>query len=270
MNPTIAQLFDLSGKVFLVTGGARNLGNDMACALAEAGADGVLTSRSAADAEEAAQKLSDQTGRRVVGLALDVTGEAAVQSVVAQVQQLFGSLDILVNNAGGGGTMMKGAPADLEARPREAWDTTFAGNMTSVFMVCKHVVPIMKEQGSGSIINIASIAGIVGRDRSVYVEGMSAQTLDYAAAKAAVIGFTRDLAGYLSGTGIRVNAISPGGFGRGQVAGFVERYNAKTPLGRMGQDGVDLKGATVFLASEAAAYVHGHNLVVDGGFSVWQ
>ncbi|MEO6906909.1 MAG: SDR family oxidoreductase [Abditibacteriaceae bacterium] len=96
------------------------------------------------------------------------------------------------------------------------------------------------------------------------------QPIDYAAAKAAIIGMTKDLAAYLGPNGIRVNAISPGGFERGQPEKFIEAYSDKTPLKRMGRDGIDLKGAAVFLASEASAYVTGHNLVVDGGFSMWQ
>jgi NAD(P)-dependent dehydrogenase (short-subunit alcohol dehydrogenase family) len=128
----------------------------------------------------------------------------------------------------------------------------------------------MKKQGSGSIINIASIAGIIGRDRRVYPVEMPMQSTDYAAAKAGVIGLTRDLAAYLGPAGVRVNAISPGGFERGQLKEFIEAYSDKTPLRRMGRDGIDIKGAILFLSSEASAYVTGHNLVVDGGFTICQ
>jgi NAD(P)-dependent dehydrogenase (short-subunit alcohol dehydrogenase family) len=165
---------------------------------------------------------------------------------------------------------MAKAPANLEERPLDAWELVQRTNVTAPFLVCKHVVPVMLKQGAGSIINISSIAGIVGRDRRVYPEGMAPQPVDYAAAKAAIIGFTTDLAGYLGPRGIRVNAISPGGFQRGQPQAFIDAYSDRCMLGRMGRDGIDLNGAAVFLASDASAYITGHNLVVDGGFSCWK
>ncbi|MBA7583662.1 2-dehydro-3-deoxy-D-gluconate 5-dehydrogenase [subsurface metagenome] len=130
----------------------------------------------------------------------------------------------------------------------------------------------MAEQGSGKIINIASIAGLIGRDRRMYHRNQKEeQPIDYAAAKGGVIGMTRDLAGLLSPQGIHVNAISPGGFDKGELPeSFVKDYNSETMLDRMGRLGVDLKGAVLFLASPASDYVTGHNLVVDGGFSVWK
>jgi len=128
----------------------------------------------------------------------------------------------------------------------------------------------MVERGSGKIINIASIAGLCGRDRRMYARaGMKGQPVDYAAAKAGVIGMTMDLAGYLSPHGVYVNAISPGGFERGQPEQFIRDYSDRTPLGRMGRDGIDLKGAVLFLASPASDYVTGQNLTVDGGFVLW-
>ncbi len=267
-NPTLPQLFDLTGKVFLVAGGARNLGRDMALALAQAGADGILTSRDTASAEATAQEISASTGRRIIGLSLDATDEEDIARVFAAALAQFGQLDILINSVGGGGGGAKGAPVALEERPREAWDSLQEANVTAPFLLCKHAARTLS--AGGSIINIASIAGIVGRDRRVYPAGMPPQPIDYAAAKAAIIGMTRDMAAYLGPRGIRVNAISPGGFERGQPQEFIEAYSDKTPLKRMGRDGIDLKGAAVFLASEASAYVTGHNLVVDGGFSIWQ
>ena len=263
----VRDLFSLEGRRFLVVGGARNLGFDMAEALAEAGADGVVTSREAAAAEAAAARLAAATGRAITGLGIDATDEGQVASGVAAAIDRLGHLDVVVACVGGGGTK---APPALEERPVAAWDAIQRANVTAPFLVCKHVAPHLRSRRSGSIITVASIAGIVGRDRSVYVDGMAPQTLDYAAAKAAVLGFTRDLAAYLGPHGIRVNAISPGGFERGQPPGFVAAYARKCPLGRMGRDGVDLKGAAVFLASDASAYVTGHNLVVDGGFTTWQ
>lgn len=265
----VLSLFDLTGKVFLVIGGARHLGRDMATALAEAGADGMITSRTAESAKQTAEELSTSLGKRIIGQPLDANDESQIEEAVAACMKAFGRIDILVNNVGGGAGR-KGISSRIEERQMEDWLSIQNANVTAPYFVCKHVIPVMRKQKSGVIINIASIAGIVGRDRRVYVDGMLAQSVDYAAVKAAIIGLTRDLAAYLGEDGIRVNSISPGGFQRGQPQGFVDRYSDKTILRRMGTDGVDLKGAVVFLASNASAYVTGHNLVVDGGFTVWQ
>jgi len=269
-SPTIHQLLSLSGRVFFVVGGSRTLGYDMALALAEAGGDGVITSRTAENAAEAAAKISAATGRRVTGVALDASVEADVERVVGHVVKLHGKIDIVINNVGGGGGGANAGSSRLEERLLSTWENMQRMNVTAPFLVCKHVAPIMMKQRSGSIINIASIAGIVGRDRRVYPPEMNAQPIDYAAAKGAILAMTNDLAGYLGPHGIRVNAISPGGFERGQPRAFIDAYSDRCMLGRMGRDGIDLKGAAVFLASDAAAYVTAHNLVVDGGFSVWR
>lgn len=265
-DKTVQELFNLTGKVFLVAGGARNLGRDMALALAEAGADGVVTSRNASAAQKTSEEISKRTGREVISQMLDATIEKNVQEVVAEVLKKFGHIDILVNCVGGGAS--GGSSTTFEDRLLSDWEFLHKTNINSIFLLSKHVIPIMKKQGGGSIVNIASIAGIIGRDRRVYVEGMSAQSIDYASAKAAILGLTRDLAAYLGPDGIRVNAISPGGFERGQPEQFIKSYCDKTPLRRMGRDGVDIKGAILFLSSDASAYVTGHNLVVDGGFTV--
>jgi gluconate 5-dehydrogenase len=266
---TIHELFDLRGKVFVVAGGARNLGRDISSALAEAGADGFLTSRNGPSAVETALEISRSTARVVTGLELDATKEEAVTNLFSTVLREKSHIDILVNCVGGG-SVAKDSSTIFEERSLSAWELLHLTNLTSTFLLCKHVVPIMKKQCSGSIINIASIAGIIGRDRLVYPPEMPSQSVDYASAKAGIIGLTRDLASYLGPDGIRVNAISPGGFERGQPESFIKAYSAKTPLRRMGRDGVDIKGAALFLCSEASAYVTGHNLVVDGGFTICQ
>ncbi len=268
-SPHVLSLFDLTGKVFLVIGGARTLGKDMASALAEAGADGMITSRTAESAQKTAAQMSSELGRKIVGQALDAQDESQIKTVVDACVKTFGRIDILINNVGGG-AVRPGASSRIEEREMQDWLAMHNANVTAPYFICKHVIPVMRKQKSGSIINIASIAGMIGRDRRVYVEGMAPQTIDYAAVKAAILGMTRDLAAYLGDDGIRVNAISPGGFKRGQPQGFIDRYSDKAILKRMGADGVDLKGAALYLASSASAYVTGHNLVVDGGFTVWQ
>jgi NAD(P)-dependent dehydrogenase (short-subunit alcohol dehydrogenase family) len=265
----LAEIFGLQGKVALVTGGARDLGYHMAAALAEAGADLMVTSRTESDARQAALKLGNAFGVRTLGLPLDQTRFDSVQGMAAEAVSWKGQIDVLVNNAGG--TPVSG-PRDLFERDPEEIRLVVELNLTGMIFCCREIGRHMADRRSGSIVNIGSIAGIVGRDRRMYDQNqMRQQSVDYAAAKAGVIGFTRDLAGFLSPKGVRVNSISPGGFQRvGMEPGFVRDYSAQTPLERMGRDEVDLKGAVLYLASDAAAYVTGHDLVVDGGFTVWK
>ena len=266
--PTIQQLFDLTGKVFLVAGGAHNLGRDMAMALAEAGANGVITSRNENNAMATAKEISEATGQKILGLSLDATMEDDVVRVFNSITQNLGEIDILVNSVGGGAS--QGASTQFEEQPLNEWKLLHQTNLTATYLLCKQASSRMKKRGSGSIINVASIAGIMGRDRRVYPPEMSPQSVGYASAKAGVIGLTMDLAAYLGPDGVRVNVISPGGFERGQPQSFIKAYSDKVPLRRMGRDGIDLKGVVLFLASEASAYVTGHNLVVDGGFTICQ
>ena len=265
---TIQQMFDLGGKVALITGGARHLGLDIADVLAEAGCDLVITSRTLASVENTAKGLRDRRGREVLPLALDVRDPADVKQVVQQAHKWKGHIDILVNNAGGS---EGDGPAHLFERAPEDAVNLISINLSGTLHCCQEVSRIMSDQGHGKIINIASVAGMVGRDRRMYERNdMKGQPVDYAAAKAGVIGMTKDLAGLLSPMGVHVNAISPGGFGPRELpAGFVKEFSHGTPLGHMGRDGIDLKGAALFLASPASDYVTGHNLVVDGGFNIW-
>ncbi len=261
--------FRLDGKVAVVVGGARHLGFDIAEILAEAGCNVVVTSRKADNASEAAGRLAELHGRETLSVGLDVRDYGQVEELTGKVLDWKGHIDVLVNNAGG---TPAGSPGPLFDREPEDMVELIAINLTGTLFCCKAVGKLMADQGSGKIINIASIAGLVGRDRRMYQRNnMSGQPIDYAAAKAGIIGMTRDLAGLLSPMGVYVNAIAPGGFGPRQLSpGFVQDYSDRTPLGRMGRDGIDLKGAALFLASSASDYVTGHTLVVDGGFSIWQ
>ena len=268
-SPTIQELYDLTGKVALVTGGARNLGFDMATALAEAGADVAIISRSLESAQASARRISEDTGRAAAGFACDVRFEDQVEATVDAVLAEFGRIDILVNNAGN--VVSTAQTKAIEVRPVEAWELTIDVNMKGSFLCAKHVVAkAMKPAQRGVIINIGSVAGMGGKDHRVY-EGtdMGGITIDYAGAKGGVINMTREMACWLAQYNIRVNCISPGGFWRGHSAKFTRQYNYLVPMGRMGQDGKDLKGPVVFLASEASSYVTGVNLLVDGGMMAW-
>ena len=269
MHSEILEMFDLEDKVALVTGGARDFGYEMSCALAAAGADLVITSRSLARAQKSAGELAKIYSHEVLSLAMDQAEFTSVAEMVKSAHAWKGHIDVLVNNAGGN-SWDKGA-RDLLERDPNAIRGMVDANFSGVLYCCKEVGKYMAAQGSGKIVNIASIAGLVGRDRRMYQRtGLPEQPVDYAAVKAGVIGMTRDLAGYFAPKGVYVNAISPGGFERGQPQAFIDAYSDITPLGRMGRDGIDLKGAVLFLSSAASDYVTGHNLVVDGGFAIWK
>ena len=265
---TITELHNLQGKVALITGGSRHLGFDAADALAEMGCNLILTSRKQENSTIAAETLRKRHHIQVLPLALDICNHEMVVEVIKKAKLWKGKLDILVNNAGGSsGT---GSNHLFDRKPEDIKELIMT-NLVGTLYCCKEAGRIMVNQGSGKIINIASMAGMIGRDRRIYDQNnMKGQPIDYAAAKAGIIGMTKDLAGLLSPQGVYVNAISPGGFGpRDLPLGFVNDYNEKTPLGRMGHDEKDLKGAILFLASKASDYVTGHNLVVDGGFTIW-
>ncbi len=262
-------LFDLTGKTAVITGGARWLGLDVAETLAGHGANIIITSRALERAQNAAMRISEQYGVDALGLELDVCDFQSVKRMADSASAWKERIDILVNNAGGGSGASEG---DLFARSPEDIRRMIDVNLTGLIWCCREVGKHMFARQSGKVINIASVAGLVGRDRAMYRStGKMEQPVDYAAAKAGVIGFTRDLAALLSPHGIYVNSISPGGFDKGDLPeSFVSLYNSETMLGRMGAVGRDIKGAALFLASPASDYITGHNLVVDGGFSVWK
>lgn len=268
MHREIEQLFDLSGKVAFVSGGAKHLGYDAACVLSAAGCDVAVSSRDVSRAQLSANNLSERYAVESLGVELDQTSFDQVAQVIQAVHDWKGKIDIIVNNSGGGSgnsvaRLFDRSPADI--------DMLIRTNLTGMIYCCREGGRLMAAKESGKIINIASMAGLIGRDRRMYERSnMNGQPVDYAAAKAGVIGLTRDLAAFLAPMGVCVNSISPGGFARNQPESFVRDYNDRTPLGRMGREGIDLKGAILFLASPASDYVTGHNLVVDGGFSSWQ
>lgn len=272
----VNDLFDLSGKVAIITGGVQGLGLQAAQALAEAGANIVLTSRTCEKAIEAAVVFEKEEMVKTLGLSLDVRSEESWDQLVEKTLEVFGQIDILINNAGGRRvTVNRSLEKDpgelfLEGRSLADWQYTIDVNLTGVFLGCRAVAPVMKKAHKGKIVNIASIDGIRARDLSIYKNtGVSPTVPDYLASKAGVINLTRGVAAILAPYGINVNAISPGGFFRDHPEKFVQNYIKRVPLGRMGQDGLDLKGAILFCASAASDYMVGNNIVLDGGFTIW-
>jgi len=250
----VRHLFDLTGRVAIVSGGSMGLGRQMAEGLAEMGANLVLCARKKERCEETAEGLRS-LGVQTLALACDVKDKAAIQQVVDATLAKFGRLDILVNNAG----VSWGAP--VEEMTLEQWDKVLSTNLTGTFLFCQAVGKAMIAQGSGKIINIASVAGLGGASAEL-------QAIGYHASKGGVIAFTKDLACKWAPHNIQVNAIAPGWFPTHMSQWIIEHRKdsllEKIPLGRFGGDH-DLKGSAVFLASDASAYVTGHVLVVDGG-----
>jgi len=261
---TIQEMYSLKGKFALVTGARRNFGAEMALGLAEAGATVAITARTLENAQKGADDLKAQSGYDFIPMELELTSEASVQALFAKIKESFGRLDVLVNNAGGHSPSACGL---LEKESLQGWRDFIESNLTGTFLMLREYARLMMPLRSGSVINIASMAGLVGRDRNIYGDDMTPNPIAYSSAKAGVIGLTYDTAAYLGPYGIRVNAVSPGGFLRAQPEHFVRDYSNLTMLKRMGQPGHDLKGVILFLASDASAYVTGHNLLVDGGFT---
>lgn len=262
-------LFDLTGKVALITGGHSWLGRDMADVLAAHGADIIVTSRKLERAEEAAARIGAKFGVNAVGLALDQREHAEVAAMAEAAFAWRGKVDILINNAGGGSGASEG---NFFKRDPGAVVDLIRTNLIGALFCCQEIGKRMAERKSGKIVNIGSIAGLVGRNREMYRKNAKMeQPVDYAASKAGVIGMTRDIAAFMAPYGVTANCISPGGFDKGDLpAGFVDDYAAETMPGRMGAMGRDLKGVALFLASPASDYVSGQNFVVDGGFTVYK
>ena len=267
-------LFDLSGKVAIVTGGLGILGSAFCRALAEFGAHVVVVDLDPAAARAAAAEHESASGRRCLGVGCDVAEEEAVARMVAGTLEAFGRVDILLNNAASKTGDLQAFFAPPEDYALQAWRETMAVNLDGMFLVARSVGKRMIEQAAGgSIIQTSSIYGMLGADRRIYEGshylGQQISTPPvYAASKAGVIGLTRYLATDWARHGIRVNALVPGGVRSGQNDAFVERYSARVPLGRMAQV-ADLVGPVLFLASDASSYMTGQCLVVDGGLSAW-
>ena len=256
---TIKQLFDLSGKTALVTGGSRGLGLQIAEALGEQGAKLVLSSRKQTELDEAVAHLKER-GIEASAIAADLSQEAAVEPLVDEAIRRLGHIDILVNNAGA----TWGAPA--EEHPLEAWDKVMNLNIRSIFLLSQAVGrKSMIPRKYGRIVNVASIAGLSGNGPNAL------QTISYNTSKGAVVNFTRTLAGEWGKYGITVNALAPGFFPsrmtKGVLANFgVDNLAKRAPLQRIGDD-EDLKGAALLFASDAAKHITGQILAVDGGVS---
>jgi NAD(P)-dependent dehydrogenase (short-subunit alcohol dehydrogenase family) len=260
---TVQQLFDLSGRAALVTGGAGHLGSAMCRALAEAGASVVATSRNARRAADFAAKLPRPGAANHFGIALDQMQPATLEASFREAVALAGKIDVLVNNA------HESQSSDwTNVTPEEF--SRLLGNASGYFGLSKLARDhALQRQAPASIILLGSMYGLVGSYPDAY-EGVSpASPVAYHALKGGIIQMTRHLAVYWAADGVRVNCLSPGPFPGPQApAALVERLKTRSPMRRMGTP-AELKGAIVFLASDASSYLTGQNLVVDGGWTAW-
>src|SRR4051812_13277415 len=255
----VQELFSLKGRVAVVTGGSRGLGLEIAHGLGEAGASVVVTARRQEWLGPAEEELR-AAGHTVAALTCDVTEPAQVDALARVTVERFGRVDVLVNAAG----ISWGAPA-LEM-PLDRFRSVLDVNASGTFLCCQRFGRIMAERGGGRIVNVASVAGLVGQDPEIM------DAVGYTASKGAVVALTRDLAVKWAKIGVAVNAVAPAFFltrmTQGVIAHGGDQISAITPMGRIGQPG-ELKGVVVFLASDAASYVTGQVLAVDGGMLSW-
>ncbi len=257
MAKTIQQLFDLTGKTAIVTGGSRGIGKEFAEGLAEAGANLMLCARREEWLMETVEEFRGKDFH-VHGKTCDVSNEEDVQAVVDETVKKFGKVDILINNAG----ISWGAMP--EEMPLEKWQKVIDVNLTGCFLFAQAVGKEMLKQKSGSIINITSVAGLTSSANGPFYAG-------YAASKAGLIGLTRELAASWGRQGIRVNAIAPGFFHSRLADAVIDLYETSIQennvIPRVGKEG-ELKGTVVFLASDASSYITGQTIIVDGGMTV--
>jgi len=276
MNTTFNQkmhsqdMFNLSGKVALITGALGLIGKEHCKALAQAGATVIVADLSL----DACVNFAATLGNNSKGIALEITVESEVEKCADWVEKEFGRLDILVNNAAINDHFQTSSDllslSSFENYPVDMFQKSWEVNVKGLFLCSQKFGKIMLKNKQGSIINIASTYGVVGPDQSLYKDENGQQlffkTPAYPTTKGAVINFTRYLAAYWGEQGIRVNTLSPGGVENGQTDFFMQQYSAKTLLKRMAKSD-DYAGALVFLASDASSYMTGANLVVDGGFT---
>lgn len=261
----VLDTFKLKDKVAVITGGGGYLGEQFAQSLGELGAHVVLADIHEKTGQPLAKKLSRQTKRNILFKLTDVSNPDSVNDLVEFTDRKFKKIDILINGAIGVG---KNHFGPFEKTSLEDWKHVMNVTTSGTFLCCQKFGEIMKKKKSGNIINMASIYGVVAADQRIYGDSGINSPAVYAASKGAIISFTRYLAAYWAPYNIRVNAISPGGVYRNQDPFFVKNYSARTPLQRM-LNKEELKPVIAFLASDASSYVTGHNLLVDGGWSIW-
>jgi NAD(P)-dependent dehydrogenase (short-subunit alcohol dehydrogenase family) len=266
-------LFELKGRTAVVTGGCGILGQRFAEGLAEFGADVALLDLDEQVLQKTASEIASRHDARVKGYACDITQPETINRVAKTIEAELGPVSILLNNAASKTRDVDAFFAPVATFSLETWREIMAVNLDGMFNVAQVFGTLMAERGYGSIVQTASIYGLMAPDQRIYEGseylGRAINTpAVYTASKAGVIGLTKHLATYWGAQGVRVNTLTPGGVESGQNDTFRQRYGARVPLGRMARAD-EMVGAVLFLASDAASYVTGQNIAVDGGLSAW-
>lgn len=265
---TLKELGSLKGRLALITGAAGGLGTIFSETLAELGASLILVDLPGTQLEAVATKNVEKWHIDIEAIYCDLESSTERASLIRKVSSSNKNLNVLVNNAAFvGSTDLAGWNVPFGKQSVDTWRRAHEVNLTAVFDLCQGLYPAMKDAAGASIINVTSIYGSFGPDWSLYSDSKMANPAAYAASKGGLNQLTRWLATTLAPT-IRVNAISPGGISRNQPRLFQDKYESKTPMGRMATE-QDFKGALAFLASDLSSYVTGHILEVDGGWGVW-
>lgn len=276
-KPQTGNLFDLAGRIAVITGGAGLLGEQHAQAIAGAGGIPVLLDVSGPRAKEKAEMLRAGYDVPALGLQTDITSRQAVAECLKTVLARFGRVDILINNAANNPKMESRADVNfsrLENFPLEQWEADISVGVTGAFLCSQAFGSEMARRGQGVIVNVASDLALIAPDQRLYRQPgvpehlQPVKPVTYSIVKSALVGLTRYLATYWANQGVRVNAISPGGVYNGQPDEFVTKLSQLIPLGRMARLN-EYQGAMLFLCSDASSYMTGANLVIDGGRTCW-
>jgi len=274
-QPKRSDPFALDGQVAVVTGACGLLGREFCDALAAAGAQVVVADLDELSAHKLATRLRESYGRETAALSVDVTSKDSVVALKDRIVDKFGRIDVLVNSAADKDQFDEGQGAEtlaFENYSLAAWQRSLDINLTGTFLTCQTLGAQMAADGHGSIINIGSTYGLTAPDQGIYKRPDGTQhffkSAGYPASKGGVVMLTRFVATYWGHAGVRANILCPGGVAQGQDEHFVRNYSARTPLGRMAEAS-ELRGAAVYLASEASRYQTGSVLAVDGGWTAW-
>ncbi len=279
MKKTVRDIFDLNGRVAIITGGAGLLGRKHAEAIAEAGGISVIADLRPKAAEEAAQALNAKYQGTALGVDVDITRRESVEALLQQVLQRYQRVDILINNAANNPKVEDKKPGQeewsrFENLTLEVWQADLTVGLTGAFLCSQVIGSAMAARGGGVILNIASDLAVIAPDQRIYrkpglpEEAQPVKPVTYSVVKSGLVGLTRYLATYWADKNVRVNALSPGGVYNGQPDEFVQKLTALIPMGRMANID-EYKGAVLFLVSDASSYMTGGNLIIEGGRTVW-
>ena len=271
-STSILKLFDLSGRVIVLTGSAGLLGTQYAHILSDAGSNVILVDTNKEKNQKLEKELRKKYHTRPMSFDTDITKQSEIRKLVKAVLKKYKKIDALINNAFFNHAIRqsKGGSISLESFPKKIWEQALELNLTGVFLCCQEIGKVMARQRKGVIVNISSIYGIQGADQRIYGKSNLNSPVSYAASKGAIVNLTRYLAAYWHRKNVRVNSLTLGGVEDKsyQKKEFIKNYSEKTILGRMAQKD-EYRGAMLFLISDASSYMTGSNLIIDGGWTAW-